>query len=115
MDKNWEHIRKRLDSDRNGLLIEIKTMEQAAVRDSVKAYDAFGQKEEASAAYTEMERRHINSGILQGRLHEVEEALRKLDAGTHGLCEKCGKAIPAERLEAIPHTTYCISCKVKIQ
>jgi RNA polymerase-binding protein DksA len=113
MREKWEHIRKLLEKEHKSLLTEFQTMEKVVIRDSFRTYNAFGQKEEASAAYTEMERRHYSSGKLQARLHEIEEALRKLDAGTYGLCEKCGRVIPSERLEAIPHTTYCINCKGK--
>ncbi len=113
MREKWEHIRKLLEKEHKSLLTEFQTMEKVVIRDSFRTYNAFGQKEEASAAYTEMERRHYSSGKLQARLHEIEEALRKLDAGTYGLCEKCGRVIPSERLKAIPHTTYCINCKVK--
>lgn len=41
-------------------------------------------------------------------LRQIEIALRKIDDGTYGTCERCGKPIPAARLEAIPYTPYCI-------
>ena len=39
---------------------------------------------------------------------DVARALDKLDAGTYGLCEACGEAISADRLEAMPAARYCI-------
>lgn len=39
---------------------------------------------------------------LQGRLHDVLDALAKIESGTYGLCEKTGLPIPKERLEALP-------------
>jgi DnaK suppressor protein len=42
---------------------------------------------------------------------KVEEALRRLDAGTFGLCTRCGKPIGAARLKARPVTDLCIDCK----
>jgi len=41
-------------------------------------------------------------------LRQVEIALKKIDDGTYGVCERCGKPIQAARLEAIPYTPYCI-------
>lgn len=38
----------------------------------------------------------------------VTAALARLDAGTYGSCEACGRAIPDERLEAVPATRFCI-------
>ena len=50
---------------------------------------------------------------LRSNLREVEHALQKFDRGTYGVCERCGQAIPEERLEAIPWARLCISCKQK--
>lgn len=41
----------------------------------------------------------------------VEEALRRLQAGTYGICAGCGQAIPPERLEAQPFAVRCVDCK----
>lgn len=41
---------------------------------------------------------------------EVEEALRRVDAGTYGVCVRCGRTIPAARLEARPMATMCVAC-----
>ena len=43
-------------------------------------------------------------------LGEVERALKKLDEGSYGLCEKCQKLIALERLEAKPETRFCVAC-----
>ena len=44
-------------------------------------------------------------------LEEIEEALRRIESGTYGKCEACGKAIGKNRLEAIPSASLCIDCK----
>jgi DnaK suppressor protein len=49
-------------------------------------------------------------GTLTDSLHDVEDALAKLDAGSYGACESCGNAIPAARLEAKPAARLCIAC-----
>ena len=41
---------------------------------------------------------------------DIEAAIARLDAGTYGSCETCHHPIAAERLEAIPHARYCITC-----
>lgn len=52
--------------------------------------------------------------VLANQLHdtlgEVERALRKLDEGGFGACERCGEPIAEARLEAMPATRYCIDC-----
>jgi RNA polymerase-binding protein DksA len=44
-------------------------------------------------------------------LNAIEKALRKIADGTYGICERCGKQIAEERLEALPYAELCIDCK----
>jgi DnaK suppressor protein len=48
---------------------------------------------------------------LRSNLLDVERAVAKMDAGTYGICERCGKPISLERLEALPWAVLCIDCK----
>jgi DnaK suppressor protein len=41
----------------------------------------------------------------------VDEALRRIDAGTFGRCVRCGRPIAVERLEALPWAARCIDCQ----
>jgi DnaK suppressor protein len=43
-------------------------------------------------------------------LKDVEGALERIEAGTYGVCQECGRAISQERLQAIPYTPWCIDC-----
>ena len=45
---------------------------------------------------------------VESELGDVEHAIRRLDEGTYGTCEACGKPIPDERLEAMPATRLCL-------
>lgn len=47
---------------------------------------------------------------LETRLSEISKALKKIEEGKYGKCEKCGKPIPEERLSAIPEARFCINC-----
>jgi DnaK suppressor protein len=46
-------------------------------------------------------------------LQAIEEALVRMEKGTFGICRDCGEPISLARLEAIPWTRVCISCKQK--
>jgi RNA polymerase-binding transcription factor DksA len=46
----------------------------------------------------------------RARLAEVDAALSRVDSGTYGTCERCGRPIAPERLEALPATRRCIAC-----
>jgi DnaK suppressor protein len=44
-------------------------------------------------------------------LEAIDAALGRIEAGTYGECERCGRPIDQERLEALPYATKCIECK----
>ena len=46
-------------------------------------------------------------------LQAIEEALARMEKGTYGVCRDCGDVIATARLEAIPWTRVCITCKQK--
>lgn len=53
------------------------------------------------------------SGLLQAarrRLGDLDAAADRLEAGSYGICERCGESIPAERLAARPATDTCVAC-----
>jgi DnaK suppressor protein len=51
----------------------------------------------------------------QDALYEIEEALKRIDGGTYGICEMSGKPIPHARLEAIPFARYTVECQTSIE
>ncbi len=51
----------------------------------------------------------------QDALYEIEEAMKRVDAGTYGLCEMSGKPIPVARLEALPFARYTVECQTEIE
>ncbi|WP_461000090.1 TraR/DksA family transcriptional regulator [Streptomonospora sediminis] len=44
-------------------------------------------------------------------LAQSERAIQRMDAGTYGVCESCGKAVGKARLQAFPRATLCVQCK----
>jgi YteA family regulatory protein len=47
-----------------------------------------------------------------GRLVEtIDKALAKMDAGTYGICDRCGTEISKERLKVLPYATFCVECQ----
>ncbi|MEU4237131.1 TraR/DksA C4-type zinc finger protein [Actinoplanes sp. NPDC026619] len=47
---------------------------------------------------------------VRARITEVDDALRRLDAGSYGVCERCGQPIAADRLVARPFARWCMNC-----
>jgi RNA polymerase-binding transcription factor DksA len=55
----------------------------------------------------------LNTVLLENEQYlvaEAREALRRLDDGAFGKCERCGKSIAAERLAVMPYVRYCVAC-----
>ena len=48
---------------------------------------------------------------LRNMYAEVTHALERIEQGSYGACEGCGKQIPPERLEALPVARLCMDCK----
>ena len=69
----------------------------------------------ADSAHSTAERARLLSVMkaLRANLRWVSRALTKMDLGTYGMCERCGRPIAIERLEALPWAILCIDCKHK--
>ncbi len=53
--------------------------------------------------------------IRRKELTEMDEALRKLEDGTYGICNECGEDIDEGRLKVMPFTTLCVKCQAKAE
>lgn len=47
------------------------------------------------------------------RIHQIDEALQRMDAGEYGICVDCGEQIPPDRLEVRPLSVRCVRCAEK--
>jgi len=77
---------------------------------------AFGmhQADAGSDAYD----RDFALGMLskeQGSLYEIDEALKRIEDGSYGVCEICEKPIRHDRLEALPFTRYTVECQAELE
>lgn len=67
-----------------------------------------GDKDEAADDATEYDNKVALEHTLELKLKDVSSALEKIEAGTYGICEKCGKEIEEERLQAVPEAKLCM-------
>ncbi len=51
----------------------------------------------------------------QDAIYEIEEALKRIEKGTYGMCELTGKPIPKARLEAIPWTRFTVEAQGQLE
>jgi DnaK suppressor protein len=69
--------------------------------------EGFADTSQVTAERGEIEA--LTSSLTES-LHDLDDALAKLDAGTYGRCEQCGGEIGGARLEAMPAARLCITC-----
>lgn len=65
----------------------------------------------------DLEENEIEQAILlneRALLKEVEQALKRIEKGTYGICTNAGEPIPEKRLEALPWASLCVNCEAKL-
>jgi DnaK suppressor protein len=71
--------------------------------------------EEAAVDFLEMLQEQSVLVNEEALLTEVQDALKRIEAGTYGYCIVCGQAIPEKRLEAIPWTPRCLKDEEQVE
>ena len=66
---------------------------------------------EGDTVNVERERDLALSASATQAVEDIDRALHRMDIGTYGVCERCGKKIAVARLEAVPFAALCIECK----
>jgi RNA polymerase-binding protein DksA len=96
-----------------GLKKEIVSNLMAGSKDFKEIMEGMDSKDLADVASDDIDRKLIEALGSQElkRLRLIDSALTRIQQGKYGLCMKCGKRIPRERLEAIPYALMCIDCK----
>ena len=102
-------VARTLEERRRALESELATL-TAVPRDPMSAV-SFGKR--IGDGTTEAVERLNTVGAanaIAATLEDVDRAIEKLADETYGTCDRCGTAIPAERLEAIPWAALCVRC-----
>jgi RNA polymerase-binding transcription factor DksA len=108
--------KQRLVELRDAYLNSIQGVASETIRNEGGDSSAFGmhQADAGSDAYD----RDFALSLLgkeQDALYEINEALKRIETGTYGLCEGTGVQIPEERLEAMPFARYSVTYQEKIE
>ena len=74
----------------------------------------YGSQAAAASQVFEQERDLAMRERASLHLEAVDAALTRLDDGTYGTCIRCGRAIPWERLDALPWAAHCIECQTLV-
>jgi len=109
-----ERFKKRLEDEKERLEEQIadyeRDLEEARLTESSSDRSPDPGNAEASSMKLEYAKELSIEQNTLDLLSKVNRALERVDAGTYGMCEVCGKAIPVERLEVLPYSTLCVEC-----
>ena len=108
-----EKIRVALAERRDELQAEYdQTLSEITELQRDRLTDSAGDDQADTGTKTfEREQEITLANNLLERITQVERAIDRLGEGNYGWCERCGNAIPVERLAAFPSATLCVTCK----
>ncbi|WP_067498149.1 TraR/DksA family transcriptional regulator [Actinoplanes sp. TFC3] len=98
--------RDELQAEYDQSLTELTALQRERLEDS-----AGDDQADTGTKTFEREQEITLANNLLERITQVERALERLGEGHYGWCERCGNAIPVERLAAFPVATLCVACK----
>jgi DnaK suppressor protein len=102
-----DRLRREIDNLRDGIRGATFLEDE---QDSVDQHPA-----DAGSELFEREKNLNVQRTLELSLQQVEDALRRYDEGTYGICETCGNPIAEKRLRAYPAATHCIDCQSTLE
>jgi DnaK suppressor protein len=111
-DAEVAEVRSELESEAVRLRDEIAAAQaQIAERLGDAVQDAGDDEADAGTKVYEREQELALTQRARELLDQTERALARIDAGTYGVCESCGKPIGKARLQVYPRATLCVACK----
>src|SRR4029450_11514273 len=82
---------------------------QASMENNTRQGDMADAASGNNEVHIQLKLKQTDAKILQA----IEEALRRIEKGTYGVCRNCGEPTPEARLAPSPWTRVCIACKEK--
>ena len=105
-------LRERLTSEREELAAQLTTIEdQAFAATQSDMSGDVGVDDESADAGTATFEREKELSIEQNvrdLIQKIDRALKRIEDGTYGICEVCGKPIEKARIKALPYVDLCI-------
>jgi DnaK suppressor protein len=104
-------IKKGLEAERVRLHAAIEAVNHPGSLTDETGDLSIGKDDHIADSASETFMRELDGGLEENAEHllgKVEGAIQRIDDGTYGTCEVCGRKIPDERLRAVPYATLCL-------
>ncbi len=117
MTIDLNRMKTRLEVKRDELRANIAGLTEAnpVPTDTIEAGQTPQDFEDIAVDFLETQQEQSILANEQALLTEVLRALKRIDDGTYGTCENCGKLIPEKRLEAIPWAARDVKCEEELE
>lgn len=116
--ENLRAIKENLDLERKDLeerLAQFSRKNPKNAEDFNATFPDIGDKEDENAAEVDTYSTNLTlERTLESALRDVQSALKRIAAGTYGICKYCSKEIDPKRLLARPVSSACIDCKKRL-
>ncbi len=106
-EQEIEKYRIILEDERKKLAQEVKGDESPIEFEDEATEDFDAEADEAEELGNELS----VGDTVRERLNQVDEALEKIENGTYGICEECGRVISEKVLHVAPESILCAECK----
>lgn len=111
-----EHFKKLLEACRKKIVGDLSHLEKDSLNLSQRdaSGDLSGYSFHIADMATDNFDREFNLDLAsneQQMLNEIDDALRRVNEGTFGICETCSKVISQKRLLAVPYARFCLKCQ----
>ncbi|MCR5732013.1 MAG: TraR/DksA C4-type zinc finger protein [Sphaerochaetaceae bacterium] len=103
-------MKERLMAERSDLMHKLQ---RDAQRFKTECKTGSGDSVDLASDESAFKKMEAANKLDANRLTAVENALKRISENKYGICLKCGKKIPEERLRALPSAVLCIACKTK--
>ena len=117
-DLDLKKFRRKLEAEQARLQDELRRLAQqdrtATGDDATELADYDQHNADQGTELFFREQDEAIAASLKQELGQVELALREIEEGTYGLCDRCGKEIPKERLEVMPWAHYDLQCASEV-
>ncbi len=110
-DIDFEEYRSRLEDERGRLTRSAASLEDKGSMEDELGEVAAGTDNHLGDLASVTFERELDEGLEEGvqqTISEIDHALAKIEDGSYGTCEICGKPIGEARLAALPWARYCI-------
>ncbi|MEX1161998.1 MAG: TraR/DksA C4-type zinc finger protein [Nitriliruptor sp.] len=109
--KQSKTLEQALVDERAELLDQVADLQADAGVDRWRGDASGDDPADRGTATSERETAATLSDHARRLMGEIDEALRRIEAGTYGVCTRCGENIGFDRLEAVPAAALCLDCK----